>query len=109
MRGPVAWRSSTSSRRSALPVCARACWRSTSILTRVVDELGDLSHDDVANAHFHVVHERHIRRRGIIFTTDKGPADWGAVPRNDDFAAAIVDRILERGRLLRLDGPSGRT
>jgi DNA replication protein DnaC len=76
----------------------------------VVDEVGYLTHaDDAANALFHVVHERHIRRRAMIFTTNKDPNDWGDVLHDDDLAAAIVDRILERGRLLRLDGPSGRT
>lgn len=28
---------------------------------------------------------------------------------DDDLAQAIIDRVLERGRLLRLDGPSVRT
>jgi hypothetical protein len=31
------------------------------------------------------------------------------VLHDDDLAEAIVDRILDRGRLLRLDGPSMRT
>ena len=34
---------------------------------------------------------------------------WGQVLHDDDLAQAIVDRVLERGRLLRLDGPSVRT
>lgn len=76
----------------------------------VVDEVGYLTHpDDAANALFQVVHERHSRRRAMIFTTNKHPDDWGPLLNDDDLAAAIVDRILERGRLLRLDGPSGRT
>jgi len=33
----------------------------------------------------------------------------GAVLHDEDLAHAIVDRILERGRILRLDGPSMRT
>jgi hypothetical protein len=28
---------------------------------------------------------------------------------DEDLAAAILDRVLERGRLIHLDGPSGRT
>jgi hypothetical protein len=31
------------------------------------------------------------------------------VLHDDDLAQAILDRVLERGRLLRLDGPSVRT
>src|SRR5678815_1889102 len=58
---------------------------------------------------YHVVNDRHIRRRSIVFTTNKHPKRWGSVLHDDDLAEAIVDRILERGRLLRLDGPSVRT
>ena len=65
--------------------------------------------DDAANVLYHVVNDRHIRRRSMIFTTNKHPTRWGDVLHDDDLAAAIVDRILERGRLLRLDGPSLRT
>jgi len=32
-----------------------------------------------------------------------------AVLHDEDVAAAIVDRVLERGRFIHLDGPSGRT
>lgn len=45
----------------------------------------------------------------MIFTTNKRLKDWGRVVHDKDLAAAIVDRILERGRLLSLDGPSMRT
>jgi hypothetical protein len=44
------------------------------------------------------------------FTTNKSPlAAWGGVLHDHDLAEAIVDRTLERGRLLVLDGPSVRT
>jgi len=76
----------------------------------VVDEVGYLAYgDDAANVLYHVVNDRHIRRRAMIFTTNKHPRRWGSVLHDDDLADAIVDRILERGRLLRLDGPSIRT
>ncbi|MFO0737542.1 MAG: IS21-like element helper ATPase IstB [Labilithrix sp.] len=76
----------------------------------VVDEVGYLSYgDDAANVLYHVVNDRHIRQRSMIFTTNKHPKRWGKVLHDDDLADAIVDRILERGRLLRLDGPSIRT
>ena len=45
----------------------------------------------------------------MIFTSNKHPDAWGSVLHDDDLAAAIVDRVLERGRLLHLDGPSMRT
>ena len=76
----------------------------------VVDEVGYLTYgDDAANVLYHVVNDRHIRQRAMIFTTNKHPKQWGRALHDDDLADAIVDRILERGRLLRLDGPSVRT
>jgi DNA replication protein DnaC len=76
----------------------------------VVDEVGYLTYgDDAANVFFHVVNERHIRRRAMVFTTNAHPRRWGRALHDEDLAEAIVDRILERGRLLRLDGPSVRT
>ena len=76
----------------------------------VVDEVGYLTYGtDAANVLFHVVNERHLRRRSMIFTTNKHPRQWGAVLHDDDLGAAIVDRILERGRMMQLDGPSMRT
>ena len=46
----------------------------------------------------------------MLFTTNKSPLTaWGAVLHGADLAEAIVDRILERGRLMLLDGPSYRT
>src|SRR5438270_13754438 len=34
---------------------------------------------------------------------------WRKVLHDEDMAAAILDRVLERGRSIHLDGPSGRT
>jgi len=77
----------------------------------VVDEVGYLTYgDDAANVLFHVVNDRHLRRRPILFTTNKAPfTRWGDVLHDHDLADAIVDRTLERGQLLVLDGPSYRT
>lgn len=76
----------------------------------VVDEVGYLTYGtDAANMLFHVVNERHRRKRSMIFTTNKSLKAWGRVLHDDDLAQAIVDRVLERGRLIRLDGPSVRT
>ncbi len=76
----------------------------------VVDEVGYLTYGtDAANMLFHVVNDRHRRKRSMIFTTNKPTAAWGKVLHDEDLAQAIVDRVLERGRLLTLDGPSMRT
>jgi hypothetical protein len=58
---------------------------------------------------FHLVNERHHYHRPMIFTTNKSLKSWGRVLHDDDLGLAIIDRVLERGRLLRLDGPSIRT
>ena len=75
----------------------------------VVDEVGYLTYGtDAANVLFHVVNERHLKGRSMVFTTNKPLVRWGDVLHDDDLADAIVDRILERGRHLKLDGPSVR-
>jgi DNA replication protein DnaC len=76
----------------------------------VIDEVGYLTYGtDAANVLFHVVNERHLRKRPMIFTTNKSLRSWGRVLHDEDLAQAIIDRVLERGRLLELDGPSART
>ena len=77
----------------------------------VIDEVGYLSYGpDAANVLFHIVNERHQRGRPMLFTTNKPPLTaWGDVLHDHDLAEAIVDRVLENGRLLLLDGPSYRT
>ena len=89
---------------------AEALARFTHPHVLVVDEVGYLTYGtDAANMLFHVVNDRHKRKRSMIFTTNKPLAAWGRVLHDEDLAQAIVDRVLERGRLLHLDGPSMRT
>ena len=76
----------------------------------IIDELGYLAcADPAANVLFHVVNERHRRHKAMIFTTNKPLSKWGDVLHDHDLASAIIDRILERGRVITLDGPSMRT
>jgi DNA replication protein DnaC len=76
----------------------------------LVIEVGYLTYEpDAANVLFHVVNDRHLKKRPMIFTTNKPPNEWGKVLHDEDMAAAILDRVLERGRFIHLDGPSGRT
>src|ERR1700736_3861520 len=76
----------------------------------VIDEVGYLTYGpDAANVLFHVVNNRHLRKRPMIFTTNKPLNAWGQVLHDEDMAAAILDRVLERGRFIHLDGLSGRT
>lgn len=76
----------------------------------VIDEVGYLAHSpDAANVLFQVVDHRYLRRRPIVFTTNKPLNHWGRVLHDNDLAEAIVDRVLERGRLIELRGSSYRT
>lgn len=76
----------------------------------IVDEVGYLTYgQDAANVLFHVVNVRHLKKRPMIFTTNKPLHQWGRVLHDEDLAAAILDRVLERGRFIQLDGPSYRT
>lgn len=77
----------------------------------IIDEIGYLTYGpDAANVLFHVVNDRHLNGRPTVFTTNKSPfSEWGRVLHDPDLADAIVDRVLERGRLIVLDGPSART
>jgi DNA replication protein DnaC len=76
----------------------------------VIDEIGYLSYGpDAANVLFHVVNHRHLKKRPMIFTTNKPLNEWGKVLHDEDLAAAILDRVLERGRFIQLNGVSGRT
>ena len=76
----------------------------------ICDEIGYLAHgQDAANVLFHVVNDRYLKKRPTIFTTNKPLSAWGKVLHDEDLAAAILDRVLERGRFIHLEGPSGRT
>ena len=76
----------------------------------VIDEVGYLTvGGDAANLMFQVVNERYLHRRPMLFTTNKPLAAWGVVLHDPDLAEAILDRVLERGRLVELRGASYRT
>jgi len=51
----------------------------------------------------------HLKKRPMIFTTNKPLSEWGKVLHDEDLAAAILDRILERWTSYPSRWPSGRT
>ena len=76
----------------------------------VVDEVGYLTYGpDAANVLFQVVNERYLHKRSMVFTTNKPVDAWGKVLHDPDLAEAILDRVLERGRMVHLRGSSYRT
>jgi len=90
-----------------------ALLRDTSPDVLVVDELSSLTYltysHDAANVLCRVVNDRHLKKRSMVFTTNKPLSPWGAVLHDEDLARAILDRVYERGRHITLDGPSIRT
>jgi DNA replication protein DnaC len=76
----------------------------------VIDEVGYLQHADAAaNVLYGVIDQRCLRRRPIVFTTNKKLREWGAVLHDEQLAEALLDRVLERGQHIVLGGRSWRT
>jgi DNA replication protein DnaC len=76
----------------------------------VVDEVGYLSYGpSAANVVFQVVNSRYLAgNKPMIFTTNKAPSDWAGVLHDADLSAAILDRVLHKGEIVKLTGQSYR-
>lgn len=76
----------------------------------VVDEVGYLSYGpEAANVLFPVIDKRYLKGgRPMLLTTNKDPHTWGSVLHDDDLSAAILDRLLHRGEILKVSGRSYR-
>lgn len=76
----------------------------------VIDEVGYLQHADAAaNVLYGVIDQRCLKRRPLIFTTNKRLREWGEVLHDAQLAEALLDRVLERGQHIALGGVSWRT
>lgn len=74
----------------------------------VIDELGFLPLDaEGARLLFQVV-ERAYETQSVVFTTNLEFSRWGGVFGDDQMAAAVIDRVVHHGRLLRFKGESYR-
>ena len=74
----------------------------------VLDELGYLPIDpEGARLLFQVISEAY-EKRSLIITTNLEFSKWGTVFGDDNMAAAIIDRLVHHGRLLRFRGDSYR-
>jgi DNA replication protein DnaC len=75
----------------------------------IIDELGYLPIDiDGARLLFQVVADSY-EKRSIIFTSNLEFSRWGDVFGDGDMAAAIIDRIVHHGRIIRFHGESYRS
>jgi DNA replication protein DnaC len=75
----------------------------------VIDELGYRNRldEDAAAALFQVVSQRYLRS-SIILTAHVGVASWADRLGDPMVAAALLDRLLHRGIVVGIDGPSYR-
>lgn len=74
----------------------------------VVDELGYLSYDNrYADLLFEVVSRRY-EKRSILLTTNKPFAEWGEVFPNAASVVTLVDRLVHRCEIVKIEGDSYR-
>lgn len=74
----------------------------------VIDELGFLPLDaEGARLLFQVVSQAY-ETQSVVFTTNLEFSRWGSVFGDDQMAAAVIDRVVHHGRLLRFRGESYR-
>jgi len=75
----------------------------------VLDELGYLPTEPAFGpALYEIVAGRYTRRPTII-TSNKSLTEWATVVQDVSLAAALVDRLMDRGQVFYLKGPSWRT
>src|SRR5689334_18443714 len=75
----------------------------------VLDELGYLPTDAAFGpALYEIVAGRYTRRPTII-TSNKSLTEWATIVQDVSLAAALVDRLMDRGQVFYLKGPSWRT
>ena len=74
----------------------------------VIDELGFLPLDaDGARLLFQVISEGY-ERQSVVVTTNLEFSRWGQTFGDEQMAAAVIDRVVHHGRLLRFKGESYR-
>jgi DNA replication protein DnaC len=76
----------------------------------IIDELGYLGYGpDAASVLFPVIDKRYLRGdRPVLITTNKDPRQWGDVLHDANLSAAILDRLLDHGEILKVSGRSYR-
>ena len=72
----------------------------------IIDELGYLPIDiDGARLLFQVIADSY-ETRSVIFTSNLESGRWGDAFGDGDMAAAVIDRIVHHGRIIRFHGES---
>jgi DNA replication protein DnaC len=76
----------------------------------IIDDVGITPFDrSEANAFFQVVNRRYELRSATVVTTNRGLPAWSELFGGDSVvAAAILDRLLDRAKVINIKGPSWR-
>jgi len=74
----------------------------------VIDEVGYLSYDSRhGDLLFEVISRRH-QEKPIVLTTNRPFAEWNEVFSNSSCVTALVDRLLHKAEIIKIDGDSYR-
>ncbi len=96
------------SRQDTSTALARRLRRYVNPMLLLIDEVGYLSYDGrAADLLFEVVSRRH-ERRPIVVTTNKAFAEWNEVFANASSVTALLDRLLHRAEIVKIEGESYR-
>ncbi len=96
------------SRQDSSTALARRLRRYVNPMLLHIDEVGYLSYDSrAADLLFEVVSRRH-ERRPIVVTTNKAFAEWNEVFANASSVTALLDRLLHRAEIVKIEGESYR-
>ena len=74
----------------------------------VVDELGYIPIDEEGSRLLFQVVTNAYERQSIIYTTNIEFSGWGRIFGDPNMAAAIIDRTIHHGRMIRFEGDSYR-
>jgi DNA replication protein DnaC len=75
----------------------------------VLDELGYLPTEAAFGPALYEIVAGRYNRRPTIITSNKSLTEWASIVQDVSLAAALVDRLMDRGQVFYLKGPSWRT
>ncbi len=86
---------------------AVAAWTEPDLL--IIDDFAGIAYGrDASERLFEVIHERHVKHRSMIVTSSRDLAGWQQTIGDAQLAVGLLDRLLERGRHIQLDGGKAR-
>ena len=74
----------------------------------VIDELGYVPIDEEGSRLLFQVVTNAYERQSVIYTTNIEFSGWGRIFGDPNMAAAIIDRTVHHGRMIRFEGDSYR-